>query len=174
MSKFVKQMMIDSICKEVGTCNELLVVDASKVDAVTANRFRLAMIKKQIRVMGVRNAVARRALQDLGIKSLDHALQGPSTLVWGGEDVVALAKEIVQAAKDYKNLEVKGGTLAGTPLNAEQVEQLSKSPGKKELLSQIVGLMLSPGRRIGGALLGAGGRLAGQVKAIADKEPTAS
>ena len=169
MSKFVKQMMIDEIREHVGDCRELLVVDASKVEAFTANKWRLDMQAKNIRVLGVKNAVARKALADSGVTTLDHALAGPSTLVWGSEDVVALAKEIVRCAKDVKNLQIKGGTLDGSALGAADVESLSKSPGRIELLGQLVTLILSPGARLGGALLGAGGRLAGQVVAVSEK-----
>jgi large subunit ribosomal protein L10 len=180
MSKHVKQMMINEIRSQIGDCRDLLVVDSSKVEAFTENKWRLALHKKKIRALGVKNAVARRALADIGITSLDKALTGASTLIWGGEDIVALAKEIVASAKEVKNLAIKGGTLSGTALSAQEVDALSKSPGKKELLGQLVTLFLSPGARLGGALLGAGGRLAGQVQAIAEKtddavaEPAAS
>jgi large subunit ribosomal protein L10 len=42
--------------------------------------------------------------------------------------------------------------------------------GRPELLSKIAGLILAPGARLAGALLGAGGVVAGQIKSIADKE----
>ncbi|ODA30376.1 50S ribosomal protein L10 [Planctopirus hydrillae] len=168
MSKVVKKMMIDDIRTAVGEHRDLLVLDASKVDAVSANKWRLLMQSKKISVLGVRNSVAKAALREVGIDLAD-SLKGPSTIVWGAEDVVALAREIVDSLKDCKNLAVKGGTLSGTALSASDVEKLSKSPGRKEVLGQLVGLILSPGANLAGALLGAGGTLAGQVQSIAEK-----
>ena len=55
-------------------------------------------------------------------------------------------------------------------VDAKGVVDLSKSPGRMELISQIVGLALSPGARLCGALLGPGGKISGQVKTLADKE----
>lgn len=168
MSKLVKKMMIDDIRTAVGENRDLLVLDASKVDAVSANKWRLLMLSKQISVLGVRNSVARAALREVGV-DLGDSLKGPSTIVWGAEDVVALAREIVGSVKDCKNLVVKGGTLSGTALSAEDVDKLSKSPGRKEVLGQLVGLILAPGARVSGALLGAGGTIVGQLKSISEK-----
>jgi len=170
MSKFVKDLMIDGIQKVVGDCREVVVLDVSKVDAVSANRLRIALRKKNIRLLGVKNAVARRALSQIGLSGAGPALVGPSTLAFGGEDIVALSRELTEWAAKIKVLEIKGGGLGETALTAPDVETLSKSPGRKEMLSQLVGLILSPGAQLNGALLGAGGKLAGQVKKHADRE----
>jgi large subunit ribosomal protein L10 len=169
MSKVVKQMMIADLHAKLGDCREVLVVDVSKLNAVATNRWRNGLRKKQIRVLGVKNAVAKRALVDAGLGGIADVLQGPSAIVWGGEDIVALAKEIVDSAKQLKDLQVKGGAIGASSLNAEEVDQLSKSPGRPELLSQVAGLIRSPGGRVAAAVLGAGGRLAGCVQAVAEK-----
>ncbi|HEY0984535.1 MULTISPECIES: 50S ribosomal protein L10 [unclassified Schlesneria] len=169
MSKYVKDLMIDGIQKVVGECREVVVVDVSKVDAVNANKMRIALRQKNIRLLSVKNAVARRALGEIGLSGVGSSLVGPSTLAFGGEDIVALARELTEWANKIKVLEIKGGGLGETPLSAPDVETLSKSPGRKEMLSQLVGLILSPGARVSGAVLGAGGKLAGQVKTLSER-----
>ena len=175
MSKIVKGMMIETISHRLGTCKDMLVLNTSKLDAFADNKLRAQAKKKGITLLQVKNTLARRALEAGGVKSLEAALQGPSVLVWGGEDIVALSKEIAKWAKDLKTLEIKGGTVDGQSLDAKGVEELSKSPGRVELIGKILGQILSPGGRVAGALLGAGGILAGQVKAIEEKsEATAA
>jgi large subunit ribosomal protein L10 len=173
MSKYVKEMVIDQICKRIGDSRDMLVINSSKIDAVTANKMQLAFQKKQIQSLTVKNALAKKALSSVGVASLDAFLVGPTTLVWGGEDIVALSKEITRWAKDLEKLEIKGGTVEGSPLTAAQVDQLSKSPSREELLSLISGQILSPGAKLSAALLGAGGKLASQVKKIAEKDEAA-
>ena len=119
--------------------------------------------------MTVKNALARKALHSIGVTALDDVLQGPSTLVWGGEDIVALSKEIAKWAKELPKLEIKGGAVEGSALDASGVDALSKSPGREELIGIIVGAALGPGAQLAGALLGPGGYLAGQVKAVEEK-----
>ena len=57
-------------------------------------------------MLTVQNTLARRALNDVGVTSLDSLLAGPSTLVWGGQDVVDLSKEIAKWAKEISELEI--------------------------------------------------------------------
>ena len=170
MSKAVKNMVIDEIRERVGDAQDFLLINVSRLNGVTANKFRLAMQKQKIRTLSVRNTLVRKALGDRGLDSLDQQLSGPTTIVWGGEDIVALSKEMAKWAKDLKELEIKGGTTEGTALTPADVESLSKSPSREELIGQIVGLILSPGGRVAGALLGSGGKIAGALKTISDKE----
>lgn len=125
-------------------------------------------------MLGVKNSLARRALGELGLKALEPYLAGPSTLVFGGPDIVALSKEIAKWAKDIEALQIKGGVVEGNSIGPEGVQALSKSPSREELLGKVVALCLAPGANLAAALLGAGGTLCGQIKSIADKEPEAA
>jgi large subunit ribosomal protein L10 len=170
MSRRMKEMLIDEVSKRLNGVRDILALDASKLNGVTANKLRLAMRKKNLSALTVRNKLAKKALNSAGVTGLDSILEGPTTLVWGGEDIVALSKEIAKWAKEIEPLTIKGGTTEGTALSPATVEALSKSPGRVELIGQIVTLMLSPGSRLAGALLGPGGKLASQVKKISEKE----
>lgn len=169
MSKVVKRMMIDSIQGALGDCREVLVLDASKLTGVAANQLRLDLRKKKISMLGVKNAVARRALSEIGLTGAADALTGACTLVYGSEDIVSLSKELTEWADKQKAIEIRGGAIGATPLAPKDVEALSKSPGRLELLSQIAGLILTPGRNLAAALGGPAGKIAGQVKTLADK-----
>jgi large subunit ribosomal protein L10 len=170
MSRHIKEMMIDELGARVRGVRDIVVLNSSKLDGVTANKLRLSMGKKKLSALTVRNKLAKKALHDAGVTALDSFLQGPSMLVWGGEDIVALTKEIAKWAKEIEPLEIKGGTTEGSPLTAKNVEELSKSPGRKELIGQIAALMMSPGAQLAGALLGPSKKLASQIKQISDKE----
>jgi large subunit ribosomal protein L10 len=174
MSRRMKEMLIDEVSKRLNGVRDILALDASKLNGVTANKLRLALRKKNLSALTVRNKLAKKALNDAGVNGLDSFLEGPTTLVWGGEDIVALSKEIAKWAKEIEPLQIKGGTTEGTALTPATVEALSKSPGRVELIGQIVNLMLSPGSRLAGALLGPGGKLASQVKKISEKEEGAA
>jgi large subunit ribosomal protein L10 len=171
MSKRIKDMLVAELRERLGSHRDILVVDYSKLDGVTLNNLRLKLRKQNIRMLGVKNSLARKVLGELGLAGLDPFLAGPSTLVFGGPDIVALSKEITKWAKDLEPLQIKGGVVEGNSINPAGVDALSKSPSREELLGKIVTLMLSPGAQLAAALLGSGGKLAGQVKSIADKEP---
>jgi large subunit ribosomal protein L10 len=170
MSKMVKQMMIGTIQSNIGEHRDVLVVDASRLDGITANRLRNQLRSKRIFMFTVKNAVGKRALGEIGLEAISGSLTGPSTLVFGGEDIIALARELFDCAKTIKNLEIKGGALGDTALTAPEVEALSKSPGRAEILSQIVQLLLSPGRRLASAIGGPAACVAGQVETVAARD----
>ena len=170
MSRQVKDMLIEEIQSRVGEHRDMLVVDCSKLDAISANKWRIALRDSNISALTVKNSIARNALERLGVLGLDDILCGPSTLVWGGEDVVALSREIAKWAKQLEKLEIKGATVEGHGLGAKEVVALSKSPGRLELIGQLAGLMLAPGRQLAGAMQSPGGQLAGCLKKIAGEE----
>lgn len=170
MSRQVKTMLIDDLESKIGDNRDMLVVDCSKVDAVTANKMRLDLRDKDITAVTVKNSIAKNALSRVGVEGLGDILAGPSTLVWGGDDVVALSKEITAWAKKAGDLKIKGATVEGEGLDAKGVLALSKSPGRAELIGQIAGLLLAPGAQLAGALQGPGGQLAGCLKKISGDE----
>lgn len=170
MSKFVKNHIINELEDNLRGHGEVLVLDMSKMTGVDANNFRVQMGQKNIILLGVKNSLARRAAENLGLGGLAAVLQGPSTLVIGGEDVVALSREITKWAKEIKTLTIKGAAVEGKSLDGKGVEALSKSPGRPELLSIIAGMILSPGANLVAALLGPGSIVAGAIKSIAEPE----
>jgi large subunit ribosomal protein L10 len=171
MGKQVKDMVIADIQARIGDAKDFIVVDASKLDAITANRWRLALRKERISALTVKNSIAMNALRRRGVNGLDPVLAGPSTLVWGCEDIVALSRSITKWARDIQKLEIKGAAVEGQTLNAAAVETLSKSAGRRETIAELAGLMLAPGRQLAGCLQGPGGQLAGQLKTLSEKEP---
>jgi len=164
-------MVIADIQSRIGDATDFIVVDASKLDAITANRWRLALRKERISALTVKNSVALNALRRRGINGLDPVLAGPSTLLWGCDDVVALSRSVAKWAKDIQKLQIKGASVEGQTLDAAAVETLSKSAGRRETIAELAGLMLAPGRQLAGCLQGPGGQLAGQLKTLSDKEP---
>ena len=171
MSKRIKTLVMSEFTKRIGDNRDFLVLDSSKVNAVKVNQLRLRAAKLGIKMLNVKNTLALKALSELGVNTLGPVMNGPSSLVWGSSDMVALSKEIAKWAKekDLKDLKIKGGTLDGVALDEKGVDELSKSAGKPELLGKILTLIRSPGGQLAGALLGPGGYLNGQIKAIAEK-----
>lgn len=170
MSRQIKTMLIDDLESKIGDNRDMLVVDCSKLDAVTANQWRLDLRAKNITAVTVKNSIAKNALQRAGVDGLGEVLAGPSTLVWGGDDVVALSKEISAWAKRAADLKIKGATVEGQGLDAKGVDALSKSPGRAELIGQVAACLLSPGAQLAGALQGPGGQLAGCLKKISGED----
>ncbi len=172
MSKFVKEMIVSDIESRIEEVRDFVVVDSARLDAITNNGFRLKLREKGISALTVKNSLARRAFANIGVDGMEDVLKGPSTLVWGGEDIVQLSKEMTQWAKDIDNLDIKGGITEGNTLNSNQIENLSKSPGRTELIGNIVASILNPGAQLVASIVGPSNTIAGCIKNVPGKKNT--
>ncbi len=172
MSKYVKDLLTQEYRQKFSELADACVIDVTKLDGVSANRFRRELSEKNIKVQVVKNSLARRALDDQPLGPLARALDGPCALVTGGESAIDTAKALVDLKKNYPELELKLGILEGDP-DLIEVEKVAKLKSRTEVLGDLAGLLLSPAARLAGAIKGPGGRLAGCVKAMADKEEAA-
>ena len=136
---------------------------------------RKKLREKKINLLVVKNSLARRATEGTALAPAFEGVEGSAAVVWGGEDIVSLAKEITKLLDD-KSLgpfSAKGGVMDGSRLSAEQVKQVSKWPSRLEQLSILSGQILSPGATLSAQLLSPGAKLASQVKKKSEGEEQA-
>ena len=166
MSKLVKDLITNDLRKRLEGVDDALVVDmiGLKNDKNVALRQRLR--QKNIHLLVVKNSLAARAAEGTKLAPAFENATGTMALIWGGEDIISLAKEVVKIAED-KNFEpftAKGGVMDGQRLAAEQVKAVSKWPSRTEQLSILSGQILSVGSTLSSQLLSAGSKLASQIK----------
>ena len=173
MSKPVKAMITEDLRGRFTGLSSACVVDMTGMDVQQQQGLRAAVRAKNGRVEVVKNSLARRALSDGALAPLGEALEGPCALVTGAESVIDLARTLVEAAKEFTNLKLKLAIIDGDP-QLVSVEALSRMKGRRELAAEIAMLMQSPGRAIAACLISPQGKIAGCLKAMAEKgEPAA-
>ena len=169
MSKKVTAFIQKELEKRFEDVNECVVVSCRGVDGNENNRLRGGLRDKQIRMNVVKNSLAARAFAKLGNESIGELFTGPCAIVYGGDSIVDVAKEMVDWSKQIETLEIKGGFLEGTVLDVKGISDLAKLPSRGELQGSIVQLAQSPGASIAGALNSPGSRIAGAIKALVEK-----
>ena len=94
----------------------------------------------------VKNTLTRRAAEAVGSDALLALLEGPTAIAFldSEGDPVAVAKALVDAARDTRVLEVRGGLLEGRPVEAADIESLAKLPPFDVLRSQVLGAITAP------------------------------
>jgi large subunit ribosomal protein L10 len=166
MSKFVKDLITTDLRNRLNGVEDVLLVDVIGMKNEKSVQLRQRLRAKNIRLLVVKNSLARRATEGTRIAPAFETGQGTLAVVWGGEDIIALAKEIVKISglKDFEPFKPKGGAMDGQPLTADQVTAVSKWPSRQEQLSILSCQILSPGAKLSAQLLGAGAKLASQIK----------
>jgi len=178
MSKYVKNLVTDSLRERLQNVHDALLVNVVGIDANANTKLRAELREKNIQLVVVKNSMAARATEGTPLAMLFEGLSGTAAICWGSEDVVSLAKEITRLAsdKDFAPFETRAGVMDGEQLTAFEVEQISKWPSRTEQLSILLGQILSPGAMLASQLNSVGGALASQVEQCAegaDEEETA-
>lgn len=174
MSKPVKELMRKNLARRLEGVESLAVVDFTGVDATSTNQIRGRLAEKSIRVMVVKNSLARQAFREAGLERAGQLLRGPCAIAYGEDNetvgVVAVVRELLDIRKEQPNLNVKAALLEGEIFEAERVEELSKFPTREEAIGKVTGALMGPAATLSSALLGGGRTIAGILKSIEEKQ----
>lgn len=175
MSKYVKELVTDSLKERLHGVNDAFLVSVAGMNAGSNHKLRMQLRAKKMHLLVIKNSLARLAAKGTPLAAAFENIEGPAAIVWGGEDVVALAKEVTRFAeeKEFQPFATRGGVLDGQALTADEVKQVSKWPSREEQLSILVGQILAPGANLASQLTSVGGALASQIKQRGEEEESA-
>ena len=120
----------------------------------------------------VKNTLMRRAVNDAGVAELETLLQGPSAVAFVAGDPVAAAKSVVDAAKKFPTLVLKGGYMDGKMLSADDAKALASLDSREVMLSKIAGLMKSEMTKAAALFVGAQSKFLSLLEAYKEKLPS--
>ena len=121
----------------------------------------------------VKNTLMRRAAADASIE-LESLLQGPTAVAFIAGDPVAAAKTVVDAAKRFPALILKGGFMEGRVLTAEEAKGLADLDSREVMLSKIAGLVKGEMSRAAAVFVAAQSKFLSLLEAYRDKLPAPS
>lgn len=154
MANRLNEIMLREMSGKLQELSHGIFVDFTGISAEEANELRGRLLKNALRLYVIKNRIAKLAFQPILDEKINDVLQGPVAMIYGNDDPVAAAKEVVGCVSDWERLELKGGFLEGRTLIAADVKQLAKMPSKKELFSHIVGAITTPASNIVGGIEG--------------------
>jgi large subunit ribosomal protein L10 len=140
----------------------LTVHDATELRRALSETARFSVVK---------NTLMQRAAGEAGIQELESFLSGPTAVAFVEGDVVAAAKKIVEAAKKFPALVLKGAYLDGKVLDAAQAQSLATLESREVMLSRIAGMLKSEMTRAASMFQILQARFLGVLEAYRDKLP---
>lgn len=166
MSKYVKDLITSEFKRRLDGVEDALLVNVVGMPNEQNVALRRQLRQKKINLMVIKNSLARRATEGTSLAPAFEGAAGTLAVIWGGDDLVSLAKEVVRIAglKEFAPFTPQGGVMDGQKLSPEEVTQVSKWPSRAEQLSLLVGQILSPGANLSAQLLGPGKKLNSQIK----------
>jgi large subunit ribosomal protein L10 len=119
-----------------------------------------------------KNRLALIALEDTRYKPIGDLLKGPTALATSG-DPVAAAKVAVEFAKTNDRLEIVGGAMGDTVLDADGIKALAALPSLDELRAKLVATLAAPATQFVRTLAEPGSRFARVLQARVDQQQAA-
>ena len=167
MSKQIKELIVAEYKRRFDDITDALIVDIRGIDANENNDLRVDLLGKDIHITVLKNSLAKTAFEGSNLEVLTTTISGPSALVFGGNSIVEVARNLVDWAKKVKQLELKAAILDGQLFEGPAgVKRLSDFPTKEEAQGIIIQLVLSSAGNLVKAATSPGSNLLGIIKEI--------
>jgi large subunit ribosomal protein L10 len=172
MKKEEKNKLIASLSETLANNNNIYITDISDLNVETTSKLRRLCFKRNVELQVVKNTLLQKAMErsEKDFSSLYEILKG-STSIMLAEAGNVPAKLIKEFRKTNKRPILKGAYVQETCfVGDDQLDALVNLKSRKELIGDIIGLLQSPACNVISALQSSGGKLAGIVKTLSEKE----
>ena len=104
-------------------------------------------LRKKLRDAGcecavIKNTILKLAAKEAGIEINEDTFEGPTSVIFSYDDVVAPAKVAYEYAKDHEFYKFKGGVMEQKEVSKEEMMKLAKLPSKETLLTMLASALL--------------------------------
>ena len=171
MPKQEKVERVAELKERIEGSDALLLTEYRGLSVSEITELRRSLAEGGTKFQVVKNTLMRRAVNDAGVAELEVLLEGPSAVAFVEGDPVAAAKSVVDAAKKFPTLVLKGGFMDGKLLSAADAKALASLESREVMLSKIAGLMKSEMSKAAAMFVGAQSKFLGVLEAYKDKLP---
>lgn len=169
LTRTQKEEQVSELRDKLGRATSVFVADYRGLSVADADELRGKLrgdaAGGRVEYQVVKNSVLRRATSDSDIGVLKDTFNGPTAVAISYGDPAALAKVLVDYAKQYEVFELKGAFLDGRSLDQGEISTLATLPSLDELRGRLVGLIQAPATKLVRLLCEPGAQLARLVEA---------
>ena len=172
MTREEKSQVIEELTAQLADNTNIYLADISGLNAGSTSDLRRACFKANVKLAVVKNTLLEKAMEasDRDFGDLPTALKGNTSVMYS-ETGNAPAKVIKAFRKKSDKPLLKGAFIEESIyLGDDQLDMLVDIKSKEELLGEIIGLLQSPAKNVISALKSSGGKLAGILKTLSEKE----
>ena len=144
LSRTAKETQLAELRTELDGAESVILVGFKGLDVPKVTELRRKVRGAQASYRVVKNSLARRALEGTSFETLRDRVEGSTAVAYCSDDPVALAKALVEFAKDAPEVTVRAAVVQGRTIEAEGVTGLSAMPGKEELFAKLLMLLNAP------------------------------
>ena len=172
MKKEDKDKIIESLIEKINSFKNFYLADTSELNAANTTALRRKCFEKQIKLEVVKNTLLRKALErSNGDYEELYDVLSKSTSIMFTETGNVPAKLIKEFRKKHKKPVLKAAYVEECIYVGEhQLDALINIKSKFEMIGQVIGTLQSPAKNVVSALQSGGGKIAGIVKTLSERE----
>jgi large subunit ribosomal protein L10 len=150
MPNVVSQLLCKEFEQELADAPAMVLLGFAGLTVEESSRIRNELAAQGVKLLMVRNKLARRVLASHGSEFPDAAFQGPTAIAYGGlEPAIGAAKLLsTPAVKKVGKITIKAGRLEGRVLDAADAARLASIPDRQTLRGQLLGCINGPARSL--------------------------
>lgn len=175
MNKTDKGAAIEALKERFENNEFFYIADASTLSAGKTTELRGMLFEKGISMQVVKNTIARKALEQLpeenNYAAVFDALKGPTAIMF-----TEVANAPAKVMKEFRGNDgerpiLKAAYIASSVyMGDEQLDVLSKLKSRDELVGDVLTLLQSPMQNLLSGLNSSGGKIAGILKTLEERE----
>ena len=172
MTREEKSLVIEELTAQLAENNNIYLADISGLNAGNTSDLRRACFKANVKLAVVKNTLLAKAMEasDKEFGELSTVLKGNTSVMYA-EAGNAPAKVIKAFRKKSDRPLLKGAFIEeAIYIGDEQLDTLVDIKSREELIGDIIGLLQSPAKNVVSALQSGGGKLAGIIKTLSERE----
>ncbi|MFO8146486.1 MAG: 50S ribosomal protein L10 [Bacteroidota bacterium] len=172
MTREEKSLVIEDLTAQLSNNSIIYLADISGLNALSTSNLRRACFKANVKLAVVKNTLLAKAMEasDKEFGELPDVLKG-NTSIMMSEVGNAPAKIIKEFRKKSDKPLLKGAFIEeAIYVGDDYLDTLVNIKSREELIGDIVGLLQSPAKNVISALKSSGGKLAGILKTLSEKE----
>ena len=158
-----KEAVIAEVTQLLTDTENVFVSDYRGLTVAQLKELRGKLRESGASITVVKNTLGGIAAERSGRGALKDMLSGPTAVTFCGDDAAAAAKALSDFAKTHPQLELRGGLLDASFIDAAGVKVLASLPPRDVLIAQLVGTMAAP---MTGLVTVLQGTVAGFVRAL--------
>lgn len=146
ISREKKDALITHYKELIDNSAGLVFTDYRGVSVAQIQELRTKLDESDAQYVVIKNRLFRRALEESDADQLGEMLDGPNAIVFLSEDLGRGVTALTDWIKDDGSeiIEIKGGLLESSVLDAKGAEALADLPTKEQTLSMILGVLSGP------------------------------
>jgi len=168
-----KTATVEELKEMIKDSKSIILNDFTGLNVADISELRRHCRENGIQFRVIKNTLAKRSFEELGIEGMDALLEGPTAFAVSTVDEVAPAQVLKKFADEYELPRFKGGYVAGRILDEKETVRLASLPSREVILAQVVCTFQAPLRGFVGVLNASLRDLVGVLDAIKDKKGAA-